>query len=95
MEHSEFKIGMEFMTETGRWRCTDVGTRVITAIRLNHDDDPSWYLGPPYKVAESVFDEYDLEGLEPAPAEATFDDSGEVVVISADGVMRRCKASEA
>ena len=95
MEHSDFSIGTEFMTETGRWRCTDVGTRVITAIRLNHDDDPSWYLGPPYKVAESVFDEYDLEGLEPAPAETTFDDSGEVVVMSSDGTIRRCKASEA
>ena len=68
MDHSDFKIGTEFMTEVGRWRCTDVGTRVITAIRLHYDDDPSMYLGPPYKMAESVFDEYDFEGLEPAPA---------------------------
>lgn len=25
-------------------------------------DDPSWFNGPPYAVAESVFDEYDMPG---------------------------------
>ena len=34
MKHSDFQSGTEFFTETGRWRCTDVGTRVITAISL-------------------------------------------------------------
>lgn len=34
MKHADFQIGTEFFTETGRWRCTDVGTRVITAISL-------------------------------------------------------------
>jgi hypothetical protein len=34
MKHSDFQIGTEFFTETGRWRCTDVGTRVIAAISL-------------------------------------------------------------
>ena len=34
MKHSDFQIGTEFFTETVRWRCTDVGTRVITAISL-------------------------------------------------------------
>ena len=24
-------------------------------------DDPDWLIGPPYKVAEVVFDEYDVE----------------------------------
>jgi len=44
-------------------RCTDIGTRVIVAIRIDdHPDDPSWYNGPPYAVAESVFDEYDQQG---------------------------------
>ena len=56
MEHSDFRIGGEFLTATGRWRCTDVGTRTIAAIRLNLDHDPSWYNGPPYGVAEHVFD---------------------------------------
>ena len=26
-----------------------------------------WFNGPPYAVAESVFDEYDLEGCSPEP----------------------------
>ena len=61
MRHDEFYTGLEFHTATGRWRCTDVGTRVIVAIELDAPD-PSWYDGPPYPVPESVFDEYDLEG---------------------------------
>jgi hypothetical protein len=76
MKHSDFSIGGEFLTPAGRWRCTDVGTRVITAIKLDMDHDPSWYSGPPYIVAESIFDEYDMEGCEPAPKQRTFDDSG-------------------
>jgi hypothetical protein len=44
-------------------------SRIITGIKLDHDDDPSWYNGPPYAVAEVVFDEYDIEGCtrEPDP----------------------------
>ena len=61
MRHSDFYIGLSFNTAAGRWRCTDVGTRVIVAIRLDAPDD-SWYHGPPYAVAESVLDENDLEG---------------------------------
>jgi hypothetical protein len=61
MKHSDFQIGREFWTGTGRWRCTDIGTRIIAAIKLDKDD-ASWYNGPPYAVAEFVFDEYDLEG---------------------------------
>lgn len=34
VKHSDFKIDTEFFTETGKWRCTDVGTRVIVAISL-------------------------------------------------------------
>lgn len=62
MEHSDFYIGCEFFTETGRYRCTDVGTRTIAAIRLDLDHDPSWYNGPPYGVSEVIFDEYEIEG---------------------------------
>ena len=61
MRHNDFVVGLEFYTASGRWRCTDVGTRVIVAIRLDARDT-SWYNGPPYGVAESVFDEYDVEG---------------------------------
>ncbi len=65
MRHRDFYIGREFMTATGRWRCTDVGTRTITAIKLDHEDDPSWYNGPPYAVAGYVFDEDSIEGGDP------------------------------
>ena len=61
MTRNDFRIGLEFYTASGKWRCTDIGTRVIVAIKLDRDD-PSWYAGPPYAVAESVFDEYDLGG---------------------------------
>jgi hypothetical protein len=61
MNHTDFYIGLEFHTAAGRWRCTDVGTRVIVAIRIDGADS-TWYNGPPYAVAESVFDEYDLLG---------------------------------
>jgi hypothetical protein len=66
MEHADFRIGMEFFTATGRWRVTDIGTRTIIAIKLDHTD-PRNYNGAPYSIVESVFDEYDLEGCEPAP----------------------------
>jgi hypothetical protein len=84
MKHSDFRIGLEFWCGQRRWRCTDVGTRVITAISLEPHkvvelsaprdssgkrrartyvtNDSSWLTGPPYKVAEAVFDEYDIEG---------------------------------
>ena len=82
MKNSEFHIGTEFFTAAGKWRCTDVGTRVIVAISLEPremvrvqysesgerseerftSDDPHDLVGPPYVVAEQVFDEYDFEG---------------------------------
>lgn len=61
MKHSDFQIGLEFYTATGRWRCTDVGSRTVAAIKLDRED-ASWYHGTPYAVAERVFDEYDLGG---------------------------------
>lgn len=81
MEHDEFRIGLEFWMSGSQWRCTDVGTRVIVAIRIDSVDvttlkdgvtttrrlsrveaeaDGS-FIGPPYKVAELVIDEYDME----------------------------------
>jgi hypothetical protein len=82
MKRSEFAVGSEFWCGGKRWRCTDIGTRVIVAICLEpHEimttapgekpgdprfetrsitDDPKWLHGPPYPVAESVFDEYDM-----------------------------------
>jgi hypothetical protein len=77
MQHAEFRIGETFRCGGHRWRCTDIGTRVIAAIKLDHDDDLSWYNGPPYAVAEMVFDEDDMEdctcSADPADADAPKD----------------------
>jgi hypothetical protein len=41
---TDFHIGLEFFTATGRWRCTDIGTRVIVAISLEaHEIGSSEY----------------------------------------------------
>ena len=58
MKHADFRIGLEFHTTTGAWRCTDVGARVVTAVKLGQPD-LKVYDGPPYSVAEYVFDEDD------------------------------------
>lgn len=34
MKHGEFQIGAEFWCGGKRWRCTDLGSRVIVAISL-------------------------------------------------------------
>jgi hypothetical protein len=61
MKHADFTIGETFVTGSGRWRCTDLGTRVVVAIKLDAADE-TWYNGPPYALVESVFDEYDQAG---------------------------------
>lgn len=63
MKHGEFAIGMEFNMNGARWRCTDMGTRTISAIKLDAPD-PSWYAGPPYAVVEHCLDEYSIEACE-------------------------------
>ena len=60
MKHSEFQIGQEFVMSGNRWRCTDIGTRIIAAIKLEAPD-PDWFNGPPYAVAEFCIDENDFE----------------------------------
>jgi hypothetical protein len=91
MEHSQFRIGLEFYCGGKKWRCTDVGSRVIVAIQLGPrevatvsvdpsdetkhietrhiSDDASDLNGPPYSVAEFVFEEYDFEGCHLEPEE--------------------------
>lgn len=62
MKHDEFTIGSEFHCGGNRWRCTDLGRRVVVAIPIDQSSDPSWLNGPPYALGETVFDEYDIEG---------------------------------
>ena len=88
MKHEEFGIGGTFRCGDREWRCTDIGTRTIVAIRIDGvtvagskpqhrsldragAEAEGWFNGPPYAVAEEVFDEYDIEGCTPiaeAPA---------------------------
>ena len=85
MQLSEFTIGGTFWCSERQWRCTDLGTRTVIAIRIDsvevYSPNPAlhrtlnqaeaeadgWFNGPPYAVAESVFDEDDLPAcsLEP------------------------------
>ena len=59
----DIKIGQIFLFGFGFWECTDVGTRVIVAIKYIHND-PSWGYGPPYALQEHVFDEDDYAAIE-------------------------------
>lgn len=63
MEHGDFKIGLHFWTGTGRWLCTDTGSRVVVAIPAPVGSPVE--AGPPYAVDEVVFDEYDFAGCRP------------------------------
>ena len=95
MQHSDFEIGTDFLTAAGRWRCTDVGKRTITAIRLDLDHDPAWYDGPPYAVVEYLFDEEDIEGCSPALGPRRHDDSGRrnITTVRIKRMRRRHKRS--
>jgi hypothetical protein len=65
MRREDFRIGLEFIMSDARWRCTDVGSRVVTAIKLDYPEDPRWYNGPTYAVVEHVIDEDDMPACEP------------------------------
>ncbi len=87
MRYADFRIGEEFWCGGRQWRCTDIGTRTIVAIRIDRVEVGSsaperrrilsraeaeakgWFNGPPYAVAESVFDEDDIEACSPEPEE--------------------------
>lgn len=60
---ADIGIGSEFSCGGKLWRCTDKGTRTIVAICISENDD-SWHVGPPYAVAETVFDEDSINGIE-------------------------------
>jgi hypothetical protein len=86
MRHADFRIRAEFRCGGRLWRCTDIGTRTIVAIRTDRvevggspalrrilsgveAEAEGWFMGPPYAVVESVFDENDIEGCAPGPGE--------------------------
>lgn len=72
MKRTDFYIGLEFLANGGfRWRCTDIGTRTITAIRLDQEN-PDWLAGPPYVLEEVVFDEREIERCNLTVLDAVF-----------------------
>jgi len=65
MKHSDFQIGAEFTMSGKRWRCTDIGTRVIVAISLEPRDMVRSYIdGSGQRVREEYVsnDPRDLNG---------------------------------
>ncbi len=83
MIKSEFAIGLEFYTATGKWRCTDIGSRVIVAIELNQEDKRN-YIGPPYSICECVFDENDFGGCALTFSEFEDDNNSSIKISTLD-----------
>ena len=93
MGKDEFSIGLEFWSGDRQFRCTDVGSRTIVAIRVDSTEITIYqagrsstralgraeaeasgvFSGPPYGVAEIVFDEDDLEGCSLARDDRPFE----------------------
>jgi len=66
MKLSEFKIGEWFFTGSGEWKCTDIGTRTVVAIK-KEDLERAVLKNPPFDVCESVFDEYGQQDCSKKP----------------------------
>jgi hypothetical protein len=79
MRHSDFQIGCEFTTLSGRWRCTDVGTRTIVAIRTDLIETRTIIDGHPVR-RYLTREEAELEGWFNGPpyvlSEVVFDEDG-------------------
>jgi hypothetical protein len=54
MKLSEFKIGETFFCGGNTWRCTDVGSRIVSAIQVDGTDG--------IKIVSFENGEYDQEG---------------------------------
>lgn len=77
MNHSDFKIGLEFKTAAGKWRCTDIGTRVITAISLEPRDMVRSYVDESGEQVQEKYvsnDPRDLNGPPYSVVEHVFDE---------------------
>jgi hypothetical protein len=77
MQHGEFRIGGEFTCGGKRWRCTDIGTRVIVAICLEpRDMVRMWYEDGQRREERYVSaDPRDLEGPPYGVVEHVFDEN--------------------
>jgi hypothetical protein len=79
MKHADFHIGMEFFTGSGKWRCTDIGARVIVAISLEPRETVSVYCdenGQRHEERYMSDDPRDLLGPPYSVVEHVFDEYG-------------------
>ena len=77
MKHSDFHISSEFFTGAGKWRCTDIGTRVIVAISLEPQETVRVYYDETGERHEERFmsnDPRDLLGPPYSVVEHAFDE---------------------
>lgn len=79
MKRSEFSVGQEFWCGGKRWRCTDVGTRMIAAICLEPNEIvsmvPSRHPGAPWHEVRSITDDPSWHAGPPyAVEECVFDE---------------------
>ena len=79
MTHDEFSIGLEFWCCNKRWRCTDIGTRVIVAISLEPHEIAHVKTAPmdrtrKIEVREVTSDPSWLNGPPYAVVESVFDE---------------------
>jgi hypothetical protein len=63
----DLTIGGRFMCGGNEWLVTDIGTRTLTAIKIDETAkaDPRWLEGPVYALVETSFDEDDIKVIEP------------------------------
>ena len=74
MRHADFRIGAEFRCGGRLWRCTDIGTRTIVAIRIDRVEvGGSPPLRPTLSEAEAEADVW-FTGPPYAGAESAFDE---------------------
>ena len=79
MKLSDFRIGEDFIMSGKKYRCTDIGSRVVVAVPHAIDVGSSFggtaqpirqanatEDGWPYSAQEIVLDEYDIELCSPA-----------------------------
>ena len=79
MKHSDFRIGGEFWCGGKRWRCTDIGSRVIVAISLEPHEVVHYSPGQdgmsPGKLERQITDDPSwLNGPPYAILESVFDE---------------------
>lgn len=79
MKHGAFRIGQEFWCGGKRWRCTDIGSRVIVAICLEPHEIvsvmPGERPGEPRDVRRSISEDPTwLTGPPYAISESVFDE---------------------